>query len=156
MAFLKRKSTKAVEDFICTMDSAIDEQKTNMETYRESWDAADLVFKEGQKPTIFKIRMDLPRKQNTEVKNASIGVDKKGRAKFALGDHEFELVRSILVGIDNPADGDPADILEWKKGNDGVTDDKVMDELCGSGVAEEIYAFYHKAKRNREEDLKKS
>jgi len=155
MAFFKRKGIKPVEDFICSMDSAIDTEKTDMEAYRETWDQSKLVFIEGQQPTIFKVRIELPRKHSTEVKNASVGLDKKGRAKFALGDHEYELVRTCLTGIENPAGADPSEVVQWRKSGDGVTSEDVMDILSQSGVVEEIYAFYHHCKKNRDEDIKK-
>lgn len=155
---LKKAPKIGVVDFIhpsdsaidCSIDEATSEPVSNLAKYRETWDFEKYCrLVEGAKPTIFKLQFNLPYRKSQAIKNATLGGDgKKEEFGFKLGNHQYQVVRSILVGIEGQDDLDPADRFSFKKTGDSLVSEETMEELEACELIEDIYSFYIQTKSN--------
>lgn len=152
---IKRRAKIGVVGFIHPADDAIDPALSDLEKYRDTWDDQHIVLKEDIKPTVFKVNFSLNWKKQTAVKNASFGMSEEGGAKFMLGNHSAQLVRSILVGIDQPDSIAMGERIPFKQTKNGLVDEDTMSELDELGIVDDIYSFYLKHKGDSEQLKKK-
>jgi len=149
---IKKKAKIGIIDFIHPDDDAINieidedtgEPISNIDEYKKSWDfEKHCVLKEGKTPTIFKINFNIPFGKNILIKNAQIG-NFKGEegGSFTVGSHAAQLVRTILVGIENPADQPKEEGIVFKKTGANLVADSTMEELEACGIVDDLYGFY--------------
>lgn len=162
---IKKKAKIGIIDFIHPEDDAIntdiDESTgkpfSNLEEYRKDWDfEKHCVMRDGVNPTIFKVNFNIPYSKQIAIKNAQLGNFKgEDGGSFTLGSHAAQLVRTILVGIENPEGLPKEEALEFKKTGANLVADSTMEELEACGIVDDLYGFY----LNNKEDataLKKS
>jgi len=149
---IKKKAKIGIVDYIHPEDDAINMEKdeetgkplSDIEKYKEDWDfAKHCVLHEGKEPTVFKINFNIPFAKNIAIKNAQIG-NFKGEegGSFTLGSHAAQLVRTILVGIENPSDLKKEDAIAFKKTGNNLVADSTMEDLEACGIVDDIYGFY--------------
>jgi len=163
---MKKKKPVGVVTFIHPDDSAIDvsicedgEKVSDIANYREDWDFdKHCVLMEGAEPTRFKINLSLTYRKQIAIKNAQLGGFGKGEETgFKLGNHSNQVVRSILVGIDNPEGASKEDSFIFKREGADLVSEELMRELEAAEVVDDIYSFWMVMKSDSdEEDLKKS
>lgn len=151
---IKRRAKIGVVNFVHPSDDAIDKSLSDIDKYKETWDDQNLVMQEGAIPTVFKVNFSLNWKKQTAVKNASFGQGEEG-AKFMLGNHSAQLVRSVLVGIEQPDTIPRGEQLPFKTDKNGLVDEETMQELEDLGIVDDIYSFYLKHKGDAEALKKK-
>lgn len=149
---LFKKENLGIVDFISPRDSAIDtrineqtgEPRSDLEKYKEDWDFDKYcVLTDGEEPTIFKINFSLTPKKQIFIDNSSLGGDgKKEQFGFKLGSHKYTIVKSVLVGIENPANTPTNQRFIFKSDGKGFVHDDTMNELLANGLVDEIYSFY--------------
>lgn len=159
---IKRRAKSGIVDFIHPSDEAIDtdehegEPRSNLEKYRETWEFDRYcVLRENSAPTIFKVNFAIPYKKQIAIKNASIGgFGKDEETGFKLGNHSFQVVRSILVDIVNPATMPEEEKVVFKRDNRGLVSEETMQELEELGILDDLYSFYL-ANKSDHNNLKK-
>jgi len=157
---IKKRAKVGIIDFIHPDDEAIDlsldeetgEPRSDIEKYKEDWDfEKTCVLKEDVEPTIFKLNFSLSYKKSQAVKNATLGGDGKNEDfGFKLGNHQYQVVRSILVDIVNPPGLDPCDQFMFKRDNQGLVNKELMEELEAAEIVDDIYSFYISNKSNHD------
>lgn len=157
---LKKKKLLGVVDFIHPDDGAIntdlDESTgkpfSDLAKYRETWDFEKYcVLREDVKPTIFKLNFAVSYRKAQAIKNATLGGDgKKEEFGFKLGNHQYQVVRSVLIDIVNPEGTAPEDCFKFKRTGDNLVAEETMEELESVGVIEDIYSFYLTTKEDPE------
>ena len=154
---IKKRAKVGIVDFIHPDDEAIDlslgddgEPKSDIEKYKEDWDfEKTCILKEDVEPTIFKLNFSLSYKKSQAVKNATLGGDGKNEDfGFKLGNHQYQVVRSILVDIINPAGLDPQDQFTFRRDNKSLVHTDLMVELEAHEIVDDIYSFYISNKSN--------
>lgn len=163
MALKKSSIFAGIVDFIHPDDGAIntdidpstDKPFSDLAKYRETWDFEQYChLREDVKPTVFKLNFALSFKKQRAIKNATLG----GNAKeddfgFKLGNHQFQVVRSILTNIVQPDDLAPEDRFKFERGPDQLVSEDTMTDLENHGIVDDIYSFWMAKKSNS--DLKK-
>ena len=162
---IKKMKSVGIVDFIHPSDDAINtdmnedtgKKFSDIDAYKSSWDfESNCVLREGVQPTVFKINFEVGHKAFIAMKNASLGGFGKGQdAGFQVGSHAAQVVKTILVGIDNPDTMPEEEKIKFEKHNNAYVSDKVMVELEKLGIVDDIYAYYMTNKTDPEK-LKKS
>ena len=136
MAF-KLQEKVSTQDFIHPMDPAIDGDHSDIEAYREDWDFAyHCKLKEGEEPTLFKIKCDLPYRKMIEIDEAMTRAE-KGQMKVTLGNHMHTAIKNFLIGIEDSCE----DGIPFKKEH-GLVSDSTMEELHRMGLIHDLYKFW--------------
>lgn len=153
---LFKKQNLGVVDFISPRDSAINtdinedtgEPISDLDKYKEDWDFnKHCALSLGAQATLFKINFSLTPKKQIFIDNSSLGGDgKKEQFGFKLGSHKYTIVKSVLVGIENPDDVPADQRFTFKSDGKGFVHDDTMNELLANGLVDEIYSFYLTAK----------
>lgn len=162
---MKKKKTLGVVKFIHPKDSAIDvsidedtgKPRSDIEAYEDDYDfEKHCVLVDGEVPTYFKINFGVSYKKQIAIKNSTLGGYGKGEeAGFKLGNHSNQVVRTILIGIDNPEGMAKEDKISFKREDGDLVSKDTMQELEEMGVVDDLYSFWAKMKADPE-DLKKS
>lgn len=162
---LKKRKSIGIVDFIHPLDGAINtdinkdtgKKFSDVDEYKSTWDfESHCVLRKDVQPTVFKLNFEVDHKSFVAMKNASLGgFGKDQEAGFQVGSHAAQVVKTILVGIDNPTDFSEDEKIIFEKHNNLFVADKVMVELEKLGVVDDIYAFYMTNKDDPEK-LKKS
>lgn len=110
MAIMRKKVTEPI-DIVLLHDPAIDMEKSDLSAYVDDYDTEHLVYKDGLRPTIFKLKQ-LTEPQKDFLDRYSMETQSRTRAKWAI--------RFALANVDNlltDVDGQivPADPITFQK-----------------------------------------
>ena len=138
MAFVKKQIKDTQEKFIHPEDSAIDREKSDLESYRDTWDREHITIKEGETPTYFVVKTRLSAAEKRAIANKGVGVSEDG-ATIQQGTLAYETVRLCLVDIQNP---DGVDGIEFKKASNGMASETTVNELTEHQALNDIFSLF--------------
>ena len=131
---------------ICSIDDAVDWDKSNKKEYLKTFDEKHLVLITGKEPTRFLCNFELDAKSNSAIEDAMVaGVDSHGRMRPGLGSYSLEIVRRVLKDIKNPDSVSADDRLKFALNGDGTVSDDTLDRLSHLGVISEISSAFTEA-----------
>jgi|AntRauTorckE5430_2_1112549.scaffolds.fasta_scaffold00100_10 hypothetical protein len=129
--------------YVCRQDSAVDEEKSDRETYQKDpvTNADCLLFKEGEEPTVFILNFEPNAKETAMINDLRVDTMRDSRgATMTLGSWALAVCRYCIKGIENPPNIKP--FVEFKKDGRGYIADSVLDKLSQVGVVDEVWALY--------------
>lgn len=126
-------------EVILEVDSALDVTPEEYKAYLEAGlDESLLKYKDGQEPTRFVMKKQLPLKHATRIESAKVKFSRDGEPSVQLG-FIIEEVRVCLKSVKNPPSVPKDKGIVIKLTGDGLVDERQMAQLVASDVVTNLY-----------------
>lgn len=125
-------------EVILKFDSALDVTGEEYDSYLENLDESLLKFKDGELPTKFVMRRNIPLKHATRIENGKLKYDDAGEVSVGLS-FIIEEVRAALKDIKYDSSVPQEKRIVLKFTGDGLVEGTIMGAFVSAGIVQNLY-----------------